>query len=252
MSDQPPSSRKETPTGRRDFFSEAFKEALRPISGLLAKRIEPVLRALDQLPTDGPAAASPLTRDQPHLEPDPCARDNSTQPYSVRSLLPERYLRPPGATPEGMPEGLDAMCSHCGACTEACPAHAIQIDKTGLVAEGLPYIIPTDMPCVVCDSLACMHACPSGALKLVEKTQIRMGLAKVNHLTCLRSKNEECRLCVDCCPFGESAITISASGRIRVKLNGCVGCGLCEHACPTDPRSIIIEPAKPKTEPILA
>lgn len=237
-------------TPRRSFFSEAFKEILRPVSGLLEKKMQPVMRALDQLPTEGPGTHTPGTLDQPHLN-EKHADTAPTQPNSILNA-PTRYLRPPGARPEGMPEGLDVMCSHCGACVEACPAHAIQIDKTGLVADGLPYIVPKEMPCVVCDSLACMPACPSGALKILTRTEIRMGMAKVDYNQCLRRFNEDCRLCIESCPYGDNAITITASGRIRVKLNGCTGCGLCEHACPTDPAAIVVEPAKPPREPLIA
>ena len=90
-----------------------------------------------------------------------------------------------------------------------------------------------------------MKACPTGALKRVEKTQIRMGLAVVDHGACLRSHGEDCRLCVEACPLGAAAMTISeVSGRVLVKANGCVGCGSCEHACPTDPSAVVVTPIK--------
>lgn len=245
MSNGPDPSEKLSP--RRSFFSEAFKELLRPVSSLLEKKIQPMMRALDQLPLDTPGTHTPGILDQPQNNHSVELSQLNNKPRG-----PSRYLRPPGATPEGLPDGLDQLCAHCGACVEACPAHAIQIDKTGMIADGMPFIVPADMPCVVCDSLACMSACPSGALKILPRDQIRIGLAKINHGQCLRRFNEDCRLCVESCPFGENAITITPGGRIRVKLNGCVGCGLCEHACPTEPAAITIEPIRPPKDPLLA
>src|SRR4051794_30767256 len=37
-------------------------------------------------------------------------------------VVSRRYFRPPGALPE---MGFLAACTRCGACTEACPPHAI-------------------------------------------------------------------------------------------------------------------------------
>jgi ferredoxin-type protein NapG len=97
-----------------------------------------------------------------------------------------------------------------------------------------------------------MKACPTGALVLVQQVQdIDMGLAVLEPGRCLRgpggylpggSGGEDCRICVDQCPLGESALGIDAAGRVDVR-PGCVGCGVCERACPTEPASIIVQPA---------
>lgn len=152
-------------------------------------------------------------------------------------------LRPPGALPE--PDFLNT-CYRCGACADSCPAKCIQLS---LVADderrGTPFIDPDIAACVICDDLACMKACPSGALKLVDRFDIRIGLAAVRHDLCVRSRGEECRVCVERCPLGETAIRVDASGRIEVVNpsnaagRGCVGCGICQHYCPTMPKAII-------------
>lgn len=149
-------------------------------------------------------------------------------------------LRPPGAQPEK--KFLDT-CYRCGNCIDVCPAKAIR-PTTGMKVDqtGTPYIDPDLAACVVCDELACMKACPSGALKLVpEPSQINMGLAVVDQQVCVRSHGTHCTLCVDKCPFGTSAIQL-VDGKVEVIAAGCVGCGSCQFYCPTTPKAIVVHP----------
>ncbi len=149
-------------------------------------------------------------------------------------------LRPPGALPEN--EFLDT-CYRCGNCVEVCPATAIRtINSDDPEMAGTPYIDPDLAACVVCDELACMKSCPSGALKLVKAPlEISMGRSKVNYSTCLRSHQQDCTVCLDKCPLAEQAIALDEKGKIQVQ-QGCVGCGTCQFYCPTSPKSITVEP----------
>lgn len=151
------------------------------------------------------------------------------------------FLRPPGALPE---EAFLAACYRCGNCVDVCPARAIRTSASDDPQQaGTPYIDPDLAACVVCESLACMKACPSGALKLVpEVAQIHMGLARVHVHTCVRARGEACSLCVEKCPIGSTAIRIAEGGEIEVIADGCVGCGVCQFYCPTLPKSIVVEP----------
>ena len=155
--------------------------------------------------------------------------------------LARTVLRPPGAQPE---REFLATCYRCGNCVDACPARAIRSMSTEDSGQrGTPYIDPDLAACVVCDELACMHACPSGALKLVAKpADIRMGLARVNFSLCVRGRGEPCHICVDKCPLGATAIRIGTNGQVEVRSPGCVGCGVCQFYCPTTPRAITITP----------
>ncbi len=148
-------------------------------------------------------------------------------------------LRPPGAMPE---PSFSQACSSCGKCVEACPARCIFLDDPDPVTrQRLPAIEARVSPCVVCEELACMKACPTGALKLVEKAaDIRMGWAEMDFGSCLRGDDgggEDCRVCVSQCPMGEGALGIDGRGLVEVR-PGCVGCGVCERACPTEPASV--------------
>jgi MauM/NapG family ferredoxin protein len=155
-------------------------------------------------------------------------------------------LRPPGAIPE---RDFLATCFRCGSCADACPASAIALTQDqSEETRGTPYIDPDAGACVICDGLACMEACPSGALKPIDKFAIRIGLARVDHTLCVRSKGEACRECVDRCPLGETAIRLWDNGRVHVidptpTGRGCIGCGVCQQHCPTRPvKAIRIHP----------
>ncbi len=223
--DEPPSD--EASQSRRGFFARCIRDMMAPVASLIERKVEPMASAFS---TEFDHGTSPMYSDTEHHD------------YYDRYAGPDIILRPPGALPE---EDFEKACSKCGLCVQACPVKCIAIDSEAKIGDGFPYIVPTLAPCVVCDELACMKACPSGALKLVEKAKIRMGLAVVDAGACLRSHGEDCRLCVEACPIGDSAIVISqTSGRVLVKTNGCVGCGSCEHACPTDPAAITVRPIK--------
>ena len=153
-----------------------------------------------------------------------------------------RYLRPPGSLPETL---FQDACTRCGDCITACPANCITVDEAGSHQATFPHILARQSPCVVCTDLSCMKVCPTDALSLLEVGQINMGYAVLNDMTCLRGPGgdqEDCRLCIESCPRGEEAISVDQYHGIIEIRDGCIGCGVCEHACPTDPASIWVEP----------
>lgn len=150
------------------------------------------------------------------------------------------FLRPPGAIEE---KAFLDTCYRCGACVDVCPADAIQLRQgPGRPWNGTPGIDPDVAACVVCEGLQCTHACPSGALQPLKlPNEIRIGLAVVTAQRCVRSKDEDCTLCVDKCPIGPAAIHFADAGPPRVSPDACVGCGVCQLYCPTQPKAIIVE-----------
>ena len=189
-------------TGRRGFFKEALNQLIQPVAEFLDDRIS------DHLP----------------------AEDSGNRPL----------FRPPGALPEA--EFLE-KCHRCGNCIKNCPANAIfPLQTTQPDIANTPYIDPEEQPCVICDSLACMYVCPSGALQTVYAEDIKIGLAVFSAETCLRTQDLDCTYCVDTCPIGEDAIHFTPDGIVEVIDAGCTGCGVCQYACPTSPKSIVIHP----------
>ena len=220
---------------RRAFFARLMRDAVGPLSAILEHRMGPV--------TDALQGQLPISSDDDDLPSEPPDSYN-TSPH------PRTILRPPGALPSG---DFEFACSRCAKCVEVCPVKAIQIDPAGTVAGGFPYIVAEISPCVVCEDLACMKNCPTGALVLVDKSAIRIGCAEVDHQQCLRSSGEDCRLCLEACPADINALVISSSsGKMLVKLDRCIGCGLCEHTCPTEPRAIVVNPRPQLEDPIIA
>jgi len=196
------------PMPRRRFFREGLFELFKP----LARSVEPLQRVAEQIGA----------MDQPVLPPPP-----------VR-----HWLRPPGSLQESQ---FRDQCSRCSECVRVCPSHCIKIDFAGDKGEGAPYINPDESACVMCTTLACMHNCTSGALQSTLIDFIDMGVSVWNESTCLRSNGQqECTICVDICPVGARAITLEDT-RINVR-EGFTGCGSCQHACPTSPKSITILP----------
>jgi ferredoxin-type protein NapG len=171
--------------------------------------------------------------------------------YIEKKLPPELLVvrirpRPPGALPE---KEFLATCYRCGSCADSCPVNAIVLMRDEPDdASGTPNIDPNRQACVLCEGLACMKACPSGALRPTDKFDIRMGLAIVDYGLCLRSKGQPCTECVTRCPLGTAAIKLDDAGYVRVvdptgAGRGCVGCGVCQQHCPTiGKRAIRVQP----------
>jgi ferredoxin-type protein NapG len=206
------------PIDRRRFFREGLRELLKP----LAEAASPIERAMKELESIGRnlSASAPATgRSQ--------GRSQALH-----------WIRPPGALGE---KEFAETCSKCGICVEVCPAHAIKIDASGARGGGLPFIVPSEMACVVCDGLHCMQNCPSGALTFTPAVEIDIGTAHWHPESCVRRLGEDCRICVDQCPLGTAAILLD-EGKIKVIEDGCTGCGVCEQQCPTSPKSITVTP----------
>ena len=221
------------PVDRRRFFREGLKEFLRPLS----KAVNPLEKVVKQIGALDSAVAGAAGFPRPAQSSIPGA---PPPPGTIRRSEPqtplEYWLRPPGALDEPF---FAQTCSRSGNCVTACPAQCIIIDNRGEKGDGAPYIDAAAMACVVCKDLACMYACPSGALVPTPVAKIDMGTAIWDEHMCVRTYGTECKICVDKCPLGTVAIDLR-DGKIQVNESGCIGCGVCEHECPTPAKSITI------------
>lgn len=249
---QPDRMEDRQPTSRRTFFRDLIRRAVMPLAEDLDARVQAVERATRPVRGVLQAPIAPPAPDSPGQAP---SAQPAHQPYSAADSTPRPayvpldqvelsasgpragrpVLRPPGAIAEAL---FVQTCERCGHCVEACPALAIVAARSDdHLMHGTPLIHPSRAGCTVCESLACMSVCPSGALQPTERFEIRMGLAVWSESTCLRTAGSDCRICVDVCPLGDRAIGL-LDGRVEVQ-PGCVGCGLCEERCPTAPARAI-------------
>jgi MauM/NapG family ferredoxin protein len=159
---------------------------------------------------------------------------------------PPPALRPPPLRPPGMMHELMLVnsCIKCGKCVEICPADAIHPLGPGWgdKATGTPFIDARQQPCVLCNELKCTHVCPSGALiPVFQNRDVTMGTAVLDAMRCVAHHGQACDVCFKACPI-PGAIVIDSDRRVSVADSLCVGCGLCEHVCPTEPASVRVVP----------
>lgn len=149
-------------------------------------------------------------------------------------------LRPPGAAADFL-----ATCIRCSRCVDACP-HDVLAPRPALSGSDAwtPAFVARDNPCNLCadrEAMQCIAACPTGALAAVASlTEVRIGTAVVDPATCFAFNGVTCRACWHACPLAGKAIRLDAKLHPVVDADHCIGCGLCEHACLTDPASIVV------------
>lgn len=154
-------------------------------------------------------------------------------------------IRPPGAQEESE---FVARCVRCGECVRVCltqglaPVHF----EAGLTGLWTPRLIPRKGYCEYLCTL-CTQVCPTDAIKTLTEEQKKkeiIGLAIVDRTRCLPwAQNEDCNVCEEMCPTSPKAIELRGRGRLKphVIADKCVGCGICEYACPVEgPAAIVV------------
>ena len=142
-------------------------------------------------------------------------------------------LRPPGTISE---RAFLQACTRCDKCIHACPKDAILRvpKKMGFLIMDTPYIDPIKVPCVMCDDLPCISACPDGALLPVPggPMDVEMGYAILDKKKCQAYGHTFCQQCVIDCPI-PGAITQNRDQQPIFHKDICTGCGVCVRSCST-------------------
>jgi ferredoxin len=158
-------------------------------------------------------------------------------------------IRPPGALPPG---AFEQACIGCFRCAEVCPTACIRFPGTLSLDQATPFIDTGDRACVLC--MKCTQVCPTDALTPLRAdadvifSAVRMGTPVLNQKTCLPWSGEGvCRLCYQVCPYPDRAVELVGPRKAPLfHAEACVGCGLCEEACPEEAQAIRIVPLEGK------
>ena len=154
-------------------------------------------------------------------------------------LLP--FLRPPGAADEA---SFLRSCERCDKCAQACEYNAIRpLSPAYAEAANTPALLPSSEGCRLCEGLPCAAACPTAALSVVPRTEVKMGTATLDEARCWSMQGQPCDYCISACPLGPEVLWLEGR-RPTIDPDRCTGCGMCEYFCTQTPRAITIVPRR--------
>ncbi len=138
------------------------------------------------------------------------------------------------------------LCTACHLCVSACPT---QVLYPSFLGYGLAGIFQPKMnyDASYCnyECTLCSQICPSGAILPVDvdtKKLVQIGKSILVKDDCVVvAKKKDCAACSEHCPT-KAVHMVPYEGNLKIpEINNdiCVGCGACEHTCPTTPRKAI-------------
>ena len=156
----------------------------------------------------------------------------------------ETPLKPAGSVSL---DNFTSRCTGCQLCVQSCPNDVLRASTRldNLMQPEMSYERGYCRP----ECTACSEVCPAGAIQKItreQKTSIQIGHAVWIGQNCVPLHDGvECGNCAKHCPSG--AITMMpydagdpASPKIPIiNEERCIGCGACEHVCPARPFSAI-------------
>ncbi|HUV04386.1 MAG TPA: 4Fe-4S binding protein [Armatimonadota bacterium] len=157
-------------------------------------------------------------------------------------LSSQELIRPPGSVEESE---FVARCIRCGECMKVCPTNGLQpaLHEAGIEGFWTPILVPR-IGCCTQECNACGEVCPTDAVrpfKIEEKKHIFIATAVIERDQCIAwNSNRTCLVCDEYCSY--KAVewkTVEGTKRPFVNEKVCVGCGICESACPIQPVAAI-------------
>ena len=143
------------------------------------------------------------------------------------------------------------LCTACHLCINSCPT---QVLYPSFLDYGLAGILQPRMNYAASycnyDCVICSQVCPTGAilpLDTVAKKEIQIGKAHFIKNDCIVvTKKTDCAACSEHCPT-KAVQMVPFDHLFLPEVNNeiCIGCGACEHACPSKPRKAIYVDANP-------
>lgn len=151
---------------------------------------------------------------------------------------PEREtpVLPPGAVDR---KAFDMTCVTCGRCIKACKGGCL-VASVSLKRFGQPEMDFRKGHCLSECNYVCGHVCPTGAINWIPRLprkDVHVGQAVWMKDLCIRTTDGvPCTACSRKCPV--KAIHL-VGGFPVVDKDACIGCGACEHVCPSRPMPAI-------------
>lgn len=143
---------------------------------------------------------------------------------------------PPGAVAR---VDFNLKCVGCGLCIKACRGECLSASLS-LRTFGQPQMDFRRGFCLTGCRSVCGSVCPTGAIspiKGVDRLHVHVGTAVFRRDLCIRTTDKiECTACSRKCPV--NAIKI-VDGYPEVDAAVCIGCGACEHVCPSRPEPAV-------------
>jgi ferredoxin-type protein NapF len=190
-----------------------------------------------------------LTSAAAALMPGGGPKDTTKVPMPSFDESRKHAVAPPGAISV---EHFSTYCTACHLCVSVCPTQVLypsflEYGVAGIFQPKMNY----DASYCNYDCVLCTQICPSGAILPIDvdaKKLIQIGKASFVKEDCVVvAKKKDCAACSEHCPTKAVKMVPYEKKLMLPELDNdiCVGCGACEHSCPTTPRKAIYVVANP-------